>query len=125
MSDWPTENSEQDPLKPRGHVMGFVDTEAELVAALEQSMIEQERVSLFHGELGVENFEQMMDGSQWGESAEKFLAQGRLELADGHFLLSVKVHDDEDAARVAELLKHSGIHSLFHFGTLVDTQLTA
>jgi len=67
----------------------------------------------------------MMDGSQWGESAEKFLAQGRVELADGHSLVCVEVHNDEEAAQVADVLVLQGVHSIIHFGTLVDTRLTA
>jgi len=105
--------------------MGFIDEDRDLIPALENSGVEPHRVFLLRGPNDLEAFEIMMDGSQWGESAEKFLAQGRVELADGHSLVCVEVHNDEEAAQVADVLVLQGVHSIIHFGTLVDTRLTA
>jgi len=127
MTDLPIESPQRDEPKPQGHVMGFVDTKVDLqsmMTALRQNGFPDQRFTILQGTKGLEEFETMMEGSQWGESAERFTAQGREELATEGILLRVEVRDDAEAARVTELLRPLGIRSVFHFGALIDTQLT-
>jgi hypothetical protein len=67
----------------------------------------------------------MLKGSSWGESAAEVLKQGTLELQEGHSVVCVEVHTDEEAATVVAVSRIHGGYSIYHFGDLIDTRLTA
>jgi hypothetical protein len=108
--------------------MGITDvtgTAETIRVELNEHGVDPGRVAVMSGMAGLEQFDKMMRGSQWGEQAEKLRAQGQAELKDGHAVISVEVADQDEAVRVARWLTPLGVHSLHHFGALIDTQLTA
>lgn len=110
-----------------GHTLGFIDSPAEcagLVQSLQLEGFTPEAILTFEGARGVERFEKLMQGSQWGESAESVLKQGTEELLADHCVFCVEVDGDEEAALVAEISTQLGGRSVTHFGALVDTRLT-
>lgn len=128
MQDTPVPSPERDHPTARGHVIGIADVPASgdaIRAELNEHGVDSGRVAVMFGQTGAENFDEMMRGSQWGEQAEKMRAQGLAELKRGHAIVSVEVADQDDAARIARWLSPFGVHSLHHFGALIDTQLTA
>ena len=127
MSISPESVETQESPKAPGHTLGFVDTPTEretMTRALNQAGFPDEKITTFHGADGVHLLTQMMEGSLWGESAEEALKQGTEELRVGHSVVCVQVHGAEEAATVADISTQHGGHSIYHFGTLVDTRLT-
>lgn len=110
-----------------GHTLGYIDSPAEragLVQSLQLEGFASEAILTFEGAEGVALLAQMMEGSQWGESAQKVLKKGTDELLAGHSVFCVKVAGDEEAALVAAISTQLGGRSVTHFGVLVDTRLT-
>lgn len=111
----------------QGHTIGFVDTHAECEAmtqALNKAGFADTAITVFHGEEGVPLLESLMKGSSWGESAAEVLKQGTLELRSDHYVVCIEVKNAEEAATVAAVSTQCGVHSIYHFGVLVDTRLT-
>lgn len=128
MQDTPVPHPERAHPTVRGHVIGIADSLAgadALPGVLDGHGVESARVMILDGPVGLQKFDAMMRGSQWGEQAEKLRAQGRAELQDGRAIVCVEVADEEEAARIAGWLTPLGVRSLHHFGALIDTQLTA
>lgn len=128
MQDTPVPSPERDHPTVRGHVIGITNVPrmTDVVRAeLNEHGVDPGRVAVMYGTTGLQQFDAMMQGSQWGEQAEKLRAQGQAELKDGHAVISVEVANQDDAARIARWLSPLGVHSLHHFGALIDTQLTA
>lgn len=128
MSDTPHPFEAQESPTARGHTIGFVETQSEcaaLILALNQAGYPGAQIMVFDGEAGVPLLESMLEGSLWGESAEEVLKQGTMELRDGHSVVCVEVQDAEEAATVAAVSTQHGGYSVYHFGSLVDTRLTA
>lgn len=110
-----------------GHTLGYIDSPAAcagLVQSLQLEGFEGEHIMTFQGPKGVELLTQLMNGSQWGESAETVLKQGTNELLAGHSIFCVKVDGDKEAALVAEISTQLGGRNVTHFGVLVDTRLS-
>ena len=121
------ENVQELP-KLQGHTLGFVDTHAQCEAmtqTLNRAGFSEAKITVLHGEEEVHLLETLMDGSSWGESAEEVLKQGTLELRSGHFVVCVEVRNTDEAATVAAVSTQCGVRSIYHFGILVDTRLTA
>lgn len=128
MQDTPVPSPEREHPTVRGHVIGIVTvvrTMDSVRAELMNHGVDAGRIEILYGAAGLQRFDAMMQGSQWGEQAEKLRAQGLAELKDGHAVVSVEVADQDEAARIAGWLTPLGVHSLHHFGALVDTQLSA
>ena len=121
-------NEAQNLSDPRGHTVGFIDTSSAcetMTQALKDAGFPDAKILVFYGEEGVHLLDRMMEGSLWGESAEEALRHGTAELRVGHAVVCVEVHGSEEAAIVAEISTQHGGHSIYHFGILVDTRLTA
>lgn len=117
-----------DVLRPQGHAIGFVDTDAECdaaVLALEEAGYFPSALLVMRGEEGKAMLARMMEGSLWGESAEYVLKQGNGELSHGHSMLCVQVQTIAEADKVAAIATAQGVRSVYHFGILSDTRLTA
>lgn len=128
MQDTPVPSPEREHPTVRGHVMGITNVPRmsdTIRAELSNRGVDSGRVDVMYGAAGLQRFDEMMQGSQWGEQAEKLRAQGQAELKSGHAVVSVEVADQDEAVRIAEWLSPLGVHSLHHFGALIDTQLTA
>lgn len=128
MPETPVPHPEREHPTVRGHLIGITDSASvsdDVRSRLHQQGIDSDRVTILQGSSGLEVFDAMLAGSQWGEQAEKLRAQGQLELQDGHAVITIEVADAEEANEIAAALTPLGIRSLHHFGALIDTQLTA
>lgn len=113
---------------PRGKAIGFLDSmvsAGSLKEALRRDGIDDGRLEIFYGTDGINQWEETMGASTWGETAEKLLKQGVAALEEGRAIFAVRVADQGDAQRVADIAKAHGAYSVTHFGELVDTVLTA
>lgn len=118
---------QQMPSAPKGHLIGFVDTQAQcdnIVTALNASSVEAERIHVLHGETGRDAFDVMMKGFQWGEEAERILKEGELELDAGHFVLCIEAKERGEGLRTAVIAQQHGGHGFGHFGTVLDERIT-
>ncbi len=121
-------NDSNDPLKPQGHAIGFIDTPSAcegFVQALIQAGLPHSKILVLQGADGIHQWEQIMGGSLWGESAEDEFKNGIAELEAGHSVVAIEVLDSEEAARVGDISQRYGGHGFYHFGILTDTRLTA
>lgn len=112
----------------RGHTIGFVETQSEceaLILALIQTALSEAQVTVFHGEEGIHVLENMLEGSLRGENAEEVVRQSAMELRVGHHVVCVEVQDSAEAATVADVSAQHGCHSIYYFGSLIDTRRTA
>lgn len=117
----------QEMPKLQGHTIGFADTRVDCEAmtqALNKAGFSDAVITILHGAEEVPLLESLMDGSSWGESAEEVLKQGTLELRSGHSVVCIEVQNAHEAATVAAVSTQCGVHSIYHFGILVDTRLT-
>ena len=127
MSSLTHPTQENDVGNVQGHTIGFVDsfTDCQLmVRSLNQAGFDQDKIRVFHGVPGIAEWEQTMEGSQWGESAENALKEGLGELRLGHCVVLVEVKDAKQASAVAAISTQHGGHGVYHFGFLIDTRLT-
>lgn len=111
----------------KGHTVGFADTPAVFAAmtqALNKAGFSNARILVLHGAAEIPALERLLEGSSWGESAEKLLTQGRAELRRDHSVVCVEVQNAEQAATVAAVSTQCGVRSIYHFGAFVDTRLT-
>ena len=110
-----------------GHTLGFIDSSAAcetMTHALNQAGFPSSTILVFQGPEGIPLLTHLLEGSHWGESAETALKQGTAELTLGHSAVCVEVDDAEAAATVANVSTQHGGRSVYHFGILIDTQLT-
>lgn len=128
ISDPPVKNPPSENTAPQGHVMGFVDAEAQ-VRDIQDILLShgfpEHRMVILQGPTGLEEFQSMIENHQWGEAAEKFLKSGPDEFEAGRVMFRVEAHSTKEVDLLISLLKPLGIHKLYHFGTLIDTQYTA
>lgn len=127
MREPPSIRSDDKPFELQGHTLVVLDAVqdfVDLADALGKAGFPPERTIGLQREAGIPEFDNLMQGSQWGESAEKVHQNGKAELESGHFLLLVETQTDEQAAQVKELaILHHG-RGIYHFGYLVDTRLS-
>lgn len=127
MNDQQPTPSNCDAKDIRGHVMGIVDPAVRTVLMEDLSAIgmADDRILLLQGEEGLAQLRCMMDGSQWGESAEKFLDSATAELHAGMGVIAVQVTNVDEAVVVSSTAARHSVRNVYHFGHLVDTRLTA
>ena len=128
MSSAPHPVEAQEPPTAPGHTIGFIETQIACEALLQSLKIEgfsDAQIMVLHGEAAIPLLESMLEGSLWGESAEEVLKQGTVELHGGQTVVCVEVQDAEEAATVAAVSTKHGGYSVYHFGLLIDTRLTA
>ena len=112
----------------QGHTVAFVDTDTACEAvtqALNTAGFPHSAIQVLRGEEGLPVLQRIAKASSWGESAMDLLNQGTAELHHGHSLVLVEVKNINVAATVAAITTQHGAHSIYHFGLLVDTRLTA
>ena len=110
-----------------GHTLGFFDSSEAcetMTRALIQAGFPSSTILVFQGPEGIPLLTHLMKGFQWGESAETALRQGTVELTLGHSAVCVQVDGAVAATTVANLSTQLGGHSVYHFGMMIDTQLT-
>ena len=118
------------PVLPelQGHTIAFVDTDMAcdaVIQALNRAGFPNSTIQVLRGEDGLHLLELIAQASSWGESAEDILKQGTAELHAGHSMVFVEVKNAREGDTVATLCTPHGAHGMYHFGTLVDTRLTA
>jgi hypothetical protein len=117
-----------DLQSPQGHAIGFVDTQTECDAVIQDlhaAGFANSVINVFAGNDGTVKLEQMMDGFGWGETAENLLKQGKIELSRGHLAVMIELRDRDQAMLVATVSTKHGGHSFNYFGGLTDERLTA
>lgn len=123
-----TAKKSQPPNPLRGRLFCILDSQVVMNAtysALHAMRIEDRQILAFSGPDAVERLNEWMQGSQWGESAETAYQDGISALNDGKSVLIIEASTLEAAQEITAALQPLGAHSVFHFGDLVDTQLTA
>lgn len=127
MSNDAQQNEGRELRQVESHTIGFADTYAECEAmtlALNKVGFADDTITILHGEEAIPLLENLLAGLSWGESPEVVLKQGTLELRSGHYVVCIKVKNDEEADTVAAVSTRCGVHGIYHFGILVDTRLT-
>jgi hypothetical protein len=112
----------------QGHTVAFVDTDAAcdaVMQALNVAGFPDAKLQVLWGEDGLHLMERIAKATSWGETSEEVMKQGETELRGGHSVVFVEVQNAEEAERVAEVSTPLGAHGIYHFGSLVDTRLTA
>ena len=113
--------------RPEGQTIGFVDTKQQFDAvtkALKSAGYAEATISALKGECGVDMLERLQQMFYFGDGEDALLELSIKELDAGHYLLSVRAKDQEDAVRVAGLAEPFGAHSFSYFGTWVNERLT-
>ena len=117
----------QEMPEPQGHAIGFVNSQIECDAAIQElnnGGFPDSTIQVLRGVDGVHLLQRMMSGSLWGEADEDVLTQGIVELSHGHFALSIDSRDRAQALEIANLAAKHGGHGFTHFGLLTDERLT-
>ena len=117
----------QEMPDPQGHAIGFVDSQIECDAAIQElnnAGFSDSTIQVLRGLDGVHLLQRMMSDSLWGETDEDVLTQGILELRHGHFVLSINSRDRAQAMEIANLVAKHGGHGFSHFGMMSDERLT-
>jgi hypothetical protein len=113
--------------RPEGQTIGFVDTKQQfdsVTKALKSAGYAEATISALKGECGVDMLERLQQMFYFGDGEDALLELSIKELGAGHYLLSVRAKDQEDAVRVAGLSEPLGAHSFSYFGTWVNERLT-
>jgi hypothetical protein len=113
--------------RPEGQTIGFVDTKEQFDAvtqALKAEGYAERTISALKGEAGVDVLERLQEMFNFGDGEDALMELSIKELGAGHYLLSVRAKDQEDAVRVASLSEPLGAHSFSYFGTWVNERLT-
>jgi len=113
--------------RPMGHVIGLVESEdncGQLTNDLIHSGVSSDRIMVLHGDDGLEQFQRMMLGSSWGETAQEMTREGEEELRDGGYVVWVKADNREEGLRIATAAKTRGGHAFSYFGELADERMT-
>ena len=127
MAIQPLQDHNQEMPSPQGHAIGFVDTKPQcdtFTQALNTAGFPSRSIKVLSGDDGNILLKRMMSGSLWGESAEKILQQGIIEIENGHFMITVECEDHDEATIVGRLATQHGGRTFNYFGLLMDEQLT-
>lgn len=123
----PLHDDDQEMPAPRGHAIGFVDSQEAcdaIISVLVEAGFLESAITVLAGEDGIHLLKRMMGGSYWGEAAEEVADQGLAELNLGHFALIIEAEDRDEAVIAANVATSHGGHGFSYFGTLTDTRLT-
>ena len=113
--------------RPEGQTIGFVDTKQQFDAvtrALKSAGYAEATISALKGECGADMLERLQQMFFFGDGEDALLELSIKELEAGHYLLSVRTKDQEDAVRLAGLAEPLGAHSFSYFGTWANERLT-
>jgi hypothetical protein len=112
---------------PQGHVIGFVDSQSNcdaLVQELSTAGFPRSVVAVLNGPEGEQFLTKMFAASSWGEASEQMMKQSEIELSHGHLGLMIEANDHDQAVIAANIAKKHGGHGFQYFGELVDEKLT-
>jgi hypothetical protein len=78
---------------------------------------------LLHGQDGI-NLIQRSEKGHWffSDLPAELVCRDKSVLAEGSYVLGIKVHNGRRAREIAALMKEHGGHGFMHFGMFVDTQ---
>ena len=127
MSVHPVDDVNQRMPGPRGHAVGFAETQSQcdaIIDGLNIAGFPHSRIAVLAGDDGIHLLKRMFAGTLWGETAEEMLKQGVIELSRGRIALVVEAKDREEALLASNIAKKKGGHGFCHFGTFIDTRLT-
>lgn len=123
----PLKDVDQEMPEPKGHTIGFIPTQAQCDAVVEDLIIAGipgSAISILSGDSGTRLFTRMMKGSLWGEAAEKLLKEGVIALSNGDFGLIVEAEDRVQALLIAKVAEEHEGHGFSYFGEFTDERLT-
>ena len=115
---------------PANKVIGILSTAEELHAAvteLNRAGFNKEQVQVLCGEKGAERLDTTGEHhgffariyrfvEKFGDMESKHLSEYKSELLRGHFLLAIDVAEEDDRARVLNILKNHGGNRVNFFG---------
>jgi hypothetical protein len=120
-------DEDQEMPAPRGHAIGFVDSQPAcdaIIRTLLDAGFPESSIMVLSGEDGIQLLKRMMAGSLWGEEAEDVAKEGVTELSHGHFALVIEAEDRDEAVIASNVATSQGGHGFSYFGLLTDTRLT-
>lgn len=127
MSLEPLKDEGQDLPLLRGMLIGVLDTRQSVdatVSAINAAGISDSEMILLHGEDGLNLIERFEKGAFFfSDGPEKLFHRDKSVLAEGKYVLGIKVGGSEQARELAALAKQHGGHGFAHFGIFVDTLL--
>jgi len=126
MSLQPLKDEGQTLGKLDGLLIGVLDTRAQIdaaVSAVHGAGIPDSDLILLHGQDGI-NLIQRSTKVYWffGDLPAELVRRDKSVLAEGRYVLGIKVPNGRRAREIAALMKEHGGHGFMHFGMFVDTQ---
>src|SRR5262249_16040891 len=122
------------PLKDEGQTLGKLDglligvlnARAPVdaaVSALQGAGIRDSDLILFHGEDGINLIQRLEKGHCFfSDLPGELVSRDKSVLAEGRYVLGIKVPNGQRAREIAALMKEHGGHGFMHFGMFVDTK---
>ena len=126
MSLQPLNDEGQTLGKLDGRLIGVLNTRRQVdaaVSALHGAGIPDSDLILLHGQDGI-NLIQRFKKEHWffSDVPASIFARDTSVLAEGKYVLGIKVPNGRRAREIAALMKEDGGHGFMHFGMFVDTQ---
>ena len=126
MSLQPLKDEGQTLDKLDGRLIGVLDTRAQVdaaISALHSAGIPDSDLILLKGQDGI-NLIQRFEKAQWffSDLPDELVSRDKSVLAEGRYVLGIKVPNGRRAREIAALMKEHGGHGFMHFGMFVDTQ---
>jgi len=128
MSSTPEKDHGQRLKLPKGYLIGFVDTKAELdecMTALQEGGYRDKESIVLFGEDGQELLKRDDKKFHFGDGEDSILNRASIELTKGHYLLAVEVEDRDEAVKVVNFLDPLGARRFSYFGTWINERLTS
>jgi hypothetical protein len=109
-----------------GRLIGVLDTRAQVdaaVSSLHGAGIPDSDLTLLHGQDGI-NLIQRFEKGHWYFIGlpVNVVCRDKSVLAEGSYVLGIKVPNGRRAREIAALMKEHGGHGFMHFGMFVHTQ---
>lgn len=109
-----------------GLLIGVLDTREQVntaVAALNGTGLPNSELILLHGEDGI-NLIERFDNSTFyfSDGPHKLTRRDKSVLAEGKYVLAIKVEHGDRARELAKLMKEHGGYGFAHFGMFVDVR---
>jgi hypothetical protein len=126
MSLEPLKDEGQELPQFRGLLIGVLDSREDVdatVAAINKAGVPDSEMLLLHGQDGVHLVERFHHGAHFfGDCPDQLFRRDTSVLADGKYVLGIKVKEGDQARKLAAIAKEHGGHGFAHFGMFVDTQ---
>jgi hypothetical protein len=126
MSLQPLKDEGQTLGKLDGLLIGVLDTRAQIdaaVSALHGAGIPDSDLILLHGQNGINLIQRSTKGHWYlSDLPAELIDRDKSVLAEGRYVLGIKVPNGSRAREISALMKEHGGHGFMHFGMFVDTQ---